>query len=151
MVGDLAVKDRATFTRRGHVPIFKGFHRLLQARKAVEIEIEAEFVVRLVCPVDEFNTSRHVGDDSPALLPPLNSPDLQRTRRAPRSGPLRHPSLHGALRHSQHGGDAPGGIPVCYEQDPQTGLGARGDGWVRNARSSPCTISPTPGLPAACP
>jgi integrase/recombinase XerD len=26
--------------------------------------------VRLVCPVDEFNASRHVGDDSPAELPP---------------------------------------------------------------------------------
>src|SRR5664279_1450049 len=39
-----------------------------RARKAVEIE--AVFGVRLVCPVDEFNASRHVGDDSPALLPP---------------------------------------------------------------------------------
>ena len=26
--------------------------------------------MRLVCPVDEFNASRHVGDDSPAELPP---------------------------------------------------------------------------------
>ena len=26
--------------------------------------------MRLICPVDEFNASRHVGDDSPALLPP---------------------------------------------------------------------------------
>jgi site-specific recombinase XerD len=26
--------------------------------------------VRLVCPVDEFNASRHVGDDSPAQAPP---------------------------------------------------------------------------------
>jgi integrase len=50
------------------VQIFKGFHRFLQARKAVEIE--ATFGVRLVCPVDEFNASRHVGDDSPSLLPP---------------------------------------------------------------------------------
>ncbi|MFJ5270803.1 lamin tail domain-containing protein [Streptomyces sp. NPDC088358] len=48
--------------------IFKGFHRLLRARKAVEIE--AEFGARLVCPVGEFNASRHVGDDSPALLSP---------------------------------------------------------------------------------
>ena len=48
--------------------IFKGFHRFLQARKAAEIE--AAFGVRLVCPVDEFNASRHVGDDSPAELPP---------------------------------------------------------------------------------
>lgn len=68
VVGDLAVKGRATSTRREYVQIFKGFHRFLKARKAVEIE--AAFGVRLVCPVDEFNASRHVGDDSPALLPP---------------------------------------------------------------------------------
>jgi integrase/recombinase XerD len=46
-----------------------GFHRFLQVPKAVEIE--ASFGVRLVCPIDEFNASRHVGDDSPALLAPL--------------------------------------------------------------------------------
>ena len=63
VVGDLAVTGRATSTRREYVQIFKGFHRFLQARKA--IEIEAAFGVRLVCPVDEFNASRHVGDDSP--------------------------------------------------------------------------------------
>ncbi|MFJ1561626.1 tyrosine-type recombinase/integrase [Streptomyces mirabilis] len=68
VVGDLAVKGRATSTRREYVQIFKGFHRFLQARKAAEIE--AAFGVRLVCPVDEFNASRHVGDNSPALLPP---------------------------------------------------------------------------------
>ncbi|MER5897601.1 tyrosine-type recombinase/integrase [Streptomyces sp. NPDC001876] len=68
VVGGLAVDGRAPSTRRGYVQIFKGFHRFLQARKAVEIE--AAFGIRLVCPVDEFNASRHVGDDSPALLPP---------------------------------------------------------------------------------
>lgn len=68
VVGDLAVAGRASSTRRDYVQIFKGFHRFLQARKAAEIE--AVFGVRLVCPVDEFNASRHVGDDSPALLPP---------------------------------------------------------------------------------
>ena len=68
MVGDLAVAGRAPSTRREYVQIFKGFHRFLQARKAAEIE--AAFGVRLVCPVDEFNASRHVGDDSPAELPP---------------------------------------------------------------------------------
>ena len=68
VVGDLAVTGRAASTRREYVQIFKGFHRFLQARKA--IEIEAAFGVRLVCPVDEFNASRHVGDDSPAQLPP---------------------------------------------------------------------------------
>jgi integrase/recombinase XerD len=68
VVGELAVAGRAASTRRDYVQIFKGFHRFLQTRKAVEIE--ALFGVRLVCPVDEFNASRHVGDDSPALLPP---------------------------------------------------------------------------------
>ncbi|WP_245790798.1 tyrosine-type recombinase/integrase [Streptomyces monashensis] len=68
VVGDLAVKGRATSTRREYVRIFKGYHRFLQARKAAEIE--AAFGVRLVCPVDEFNASRHVGDDTPALVPP---------------------------------------------------------------------------------
>jgi integrase/recombinase XerD len=68
VVGGLAADGLASSTRRGYVQAFKGFHRFLQARKAVEIE--AVFGVRLVCPVDEFNASRHVGDDSPALLPP---------------------------------------------------------------------------------
>lgn len=68
VVGDLAVAGRASSTRREYVQIFKGFHRFLQVRKASEIE--ANFGVRLVCPVDEFNASRHVGDDSPALAVP---------------------------------------------------------------------------------
>ena len=68
VVGDLATAGRTTATRREYVQIFKGFHRFLQARKAAEIE--AAFGVRLVCPVDEFNASRHVGDDSSADLPP---------------------------------------------------------------------------------
>ena len=68
VVGELAVAGRATSTRREYVQIFKGFHRFLQARKAAEIE--ATFGVRLICPVDEFNASRQVGDDSPAELPP---------------------------------------------------------------------------------
>ena len=68
VVGDLAVAGRKSSTRRDYVQIFKGFHRFLQVRKAAEIE--AAFGVRLVCPVDEFNASRHVGDESPALLPP---------------------------------------------------------------------------------
>lgn len=68
VVGDLAAAGRAPSTRREYVQIFKGFHRFLQVRKAAEIE--AAFGVKLVCPVDEFNASRHVGDDSPELLPP---------------------------------------------------------------------------------
>ncbi|MGH3684673.1 MAG: tyrosine-type recombinase/integrase [Pseudonocardiaceae bacterium] len=73
VVGELAVAGRAVSTRREYVQIFKGFHRFLQARKAAEIE--AAFGVRLVCPVDEFNASRHVGDESAAVLPP---PTLER-------------------------------------------------------------------------
>ncbi|MFG2794349.1 hypothetical protein [Streptomyces sp. NPDC048419] len=68
VVADLAVKGRKTSTRREYVQILKDLHRFLQARKAPEIE--AAFGVRLVCPVDEFHASRHVGDDSPALVPP---------------------------------------------------------------------------------
>nr|WP_244880738.1 hypothetical protein [Mycolicibacterium gilvum] len=68
VVGDLAMAGRSASTRREYVQIFKGFHRFLQVRKAAEIE--AGFGVRLVCPVDEFNASRHVGDDSPAVAPP---------------------------------------------------------------------------------
>jgi site-specific recombinase XerD len=68
VVGELAVAGRAASTRREYVQVFKGFHRFLQVRKAAEIE--AAFGVRLVCPVDEFNASRHVGDDSPTVAPP---------------------------------------------------------------------------------
>jgi DNA-binding Xre family transcriptional regulator len=68
VVGSLAAAGRASSTRRDYVQVFKGFHRFLEVRKAAEIS--ALFGVRLVCPVDEFNASRHVGDDSPALLPP---------------------------------------------------------------------------------
>lgn len=77
VVGDLAVAGRSASTRREYVQIFKGFHRFLQARKAAEIE--AGFGVRLVCPVDEFNASRHVGDDSPAVVAPP-SPERGWTR-----------------------------------------------------------------------
>ncbi|MFI6663201.1 hypothetical protein ACIBL8_47915 [Streptomyces sp. NPDC050523] len=68
MAGDLAVKGRKTSSRREYVQIFKGFHRFLQARKSAEID--AAFGVRLVCPLDEINASRHVGDDSQALAVP---------------------------------------------------------------------------------
>ena len=68
VVGELAVAGRTASTRREYVQIFKGFHRFLQARKAAEIE--AAFGVRLVCPVDEYNSARHVSGDSPAQVPP---------------------------------------------------------------------------------
>jgi len=68
MVAVLAADGLRPSTRRGYVQAFKGFHRFLQSRKAVQID--ALFGVRLVSPVDEFNASRHVSDDSPLLLPP---------------------------------------------------------------------------------
>jgi site-specific recombinase XerD len=68
VVGELATSGRAVSTRRNYLQVFKGFHRFLEVRKAVEIE--AAFGVRLVCPVDEFNAARHVGEDSPASDPP---------------------------------------------------------------------------------
>jgi integrase/recombinase XerD len=68
VVGELAAAGRAVSTRRNYLQVFKGFHRFLEARKAAEIE--AAFGVRLACPVDEFNSARHVSDDSPAQDPP---------------------------------------------------------------------------------
>jgi len=68
VVGGLAAAGRAASTRRNYLQVFKGFHRFLQVRKAAEIE--ALFGVRLACPVDEFNSARHVSDDSAALEPP---------------------------------------------------------------------------------
>jgi integrase/recombinase XerD len=68
VVGGLASSGRAVSTRRNYLQVFKGFHRFLEVRKAVEIE--AAFGVRLVCPVDVFNAARHVGEDSPAADPP---------------------------------------------------------------------------------
>jgi site-specific recombinase XerD len=68
VVGELASSGRSVSTRRNYLQVFRGFHRFLQMRKAAEIE--ATFGVRLVCPVDEFNGSRHVGDDSPAVAAP---------------------------------------------------------------------------------
>jgi integrase/recombinase XerD len=68
VVGALACAGRAVSTRRNYLQVFKGFHRFLEVRKAAEIE--AAFGVRLVCPLDEFNAARHVGEDSPAADPP---------------------------------------------------------------------------------
>ena len=68
VVGALASLGRAVSTRRNYLQVFKGFHRFLEVRKAAEIE--AAFGVRLACPLDEFNTARHVGDDSPSADAP---------------------------------------------------------------------------------
>jgi hypothetical protein len=86
-------------TRRGYVQAFKGLHQFLQVRKAVEID--AAFGVRLTCPVDEFNASRHVSDDSPEIggagdtgesggvLRVLEDPDRDRPQVRPRGSGLR--------------------------------------------------------------
>lgn len=68
VVGSLASAGRAVSTRRNYVQAFKGFHRFLQVRKAAEIE--AVFGIRLSCPLDEFNSARHVSDDSVAVAAP---------------------------------------------------------------------------------
>jgi site-specific recombinase XerD len=68
VVAQLVANGLASSTRRGYVQAFKDFHRFLVVRKAAEIE--ATFGVRLVDPVDEFNASRHVGNDSPSTKAP---------------------------------------------------------------------------------
>ncbi len=68
VVAQLVAKGMASSTRRGYVQAFKDFHRFLVIRKAAEIE--ASFGVVLVDPVDEFNASRHVGNDSPSSKAP---------------------------------------------------------------------------------
>jgi integrase/recombinase XerD len=68
VVGALAASGMAASTRRGYVQAFKSFHAFLTARKAAEIE--AWYAVRLEDPVDEFNASRHVANDSASTRPP---------------------------------------------------------------------------------
>ena len=69
VVAQLVANGLAASTRRGYVQVFKDFHRFLVARKAAEIE--ATFGVQLADPVDEFNASHHVGNDSSsAKVPP---------------------------------------------------------------------------------
>jgi site-specific recombinase XerD len=75
VVAGLAGQGLAASTRRGYVQAFKGFHGFLVARKAAEIE--AAFGVRLVDPVDEFNSARHVGVDSPSAKPPPSPERLE--------------------------------------------------------------------------
>jgi integrase/recombinase XerD len=68
VVAQLVANGLAASTRRGYVQAFKDFHRFLTVRKAAEIE--ATFGVHLLDPVDEFNASRHVGNDSPSQKAP---------------------------------------------------------------------------------
>jgi integrase/recombinase XerD len=83
VVGELASAGRAVSTRRNYLQVFRGFHRFLEVRKAVEIE--AAFGVRLACPLDEFNAARHVSDDSPAAEAPRSSSSLRIGSRPPAS------------------------------------------------------------------
>lgn len=68
VLADLTAKGIGSATRRQYVQVFKDFHRFLVARKSVEIA--AGFGVQIEDPLDEFNASRHVGNDSPATRPP---------------------------------------------------------------------------------
>jgi len=91
VVGTLAAGGLRPSTRRGYVQAFKGFHRFLQSRKAAEID--AVFGIRLVCPVDEFNAARHVGDDSASLLPPPTPGAGQRVLRVLESADCKRPEV----------------------------------------------------------
>ena len=68
MVGAWAAAGIVASTRRTYVQAFKGFFEFLVARKAVEIE--GGFGVRLDSPIDEFNASRHVANDSAGTQAP---------------------------------------------------------------------------------
>ena len=76
VVGELAAAGLAATTRRGYVQAFRSFHGFLVARRAGQIE--GWFGVRLEDPIDAFNASRHVGDDSASTGPP---PDVERVVR----------------------------------------------------------------------
>ena len=73
VVGELAAAGMTTSTRRGYV---QGFHGFLVTRRAAQIE--AAFGVRLEDPIDAFNASRHVGNDSPATRPPPSEARMER-------------------------------------------------------------------------
>lgn len=69
VVAGLVQQGLAASTRRGYVRAFKGFHGFLVARRAADVQ--ALFGVTLVDPIDEFNASRHVANDSVrATAPP---------------------------------------------------------------------------------
>lgn len=76
VVGQLAAAGMAASTRRGYVQAFKSFHGFLVARRATQIE--AWFSMRVADPIDEFNASRHVGNDSVATRPPPSEERMDR-------------------------------------------------------------------------
>ena len=96
VVGELASSGRAASTRRKYVQVFKGFHRFLEVRKAAEIE--AAFGVRLVCPLDEFNAARHVGDDSPSVAAAADAGAGGRVLRVPQGPDRDRPQVRGRPR-----------------------------------------------------
>jgi site-specific recombinase XerD len=75
VVGEFARAGRAVSTRRNYLQVFRAFHRFLEVRKAGEIE--AAFGVRLRCPVDEYNSARHVCDEGPCLAAPPSPERLE--------------------------------------------------------------------------
>jgi site-specific recombinase XerD len=75
VVGEFARAGRASSTRRNYLQVFRAFHRFLEVRKAGEIE--AAFGVRLTCPVDEYNSARHVCDVGPGLAAPPSPERLE--------------------------------------------------------------------------
>jgi Phage integrase, N-terminal SAM-like domain len=84
VVAELVAKGMVASTRRGYVQAFKAFHRFLVVRKAAEIE--ATFGVHLDDPVDEFNASRHVGNDSASEKAPPTPERMQDSSRSSGTG-----------------------------------------------------------------
>jgi integrase/recombinase XerD len=72
----LTAKGVGASTRRGYVQAFKDFHRFLVARKSTQIA--TVFGVVLEDPLDEFNASRHVGNDSPGTKAPPTPERMER-------------------------------------------------------------------------
>jgi len=150
VVAQLVARGMAASTRRGYVQSFKDFHRFLVARKAGEIM--ATFGVALSEPVDEFNASRHVGNDSPTSRPPPTPERMDdffgflrdRVATARKFGPAgRDYALFRTLYHGGLRSDEAASLQRCdlhFDRGPfgkihvRFGKGARGSGprprWV---------------------
>jgi len=150
VVALLVAKGMAASTRRGYVQAFKDFHRFLMVRKAAEIE--ATFGVVLDDPVDEFNASRHVGNDSPSTKAPPTPERMEeffgflrdRIATARKFGPAgRDYALFRTLYHAGLRADEAASLELAdlhFERGPfgkihvRFGKGARGSGprprWV---------------------
>lgn len=148
VVGELASSGRAVSARRNYLQVFKGFHRFLEVRKAAEIE--AAFGVWLAFPLDEFNTARHVADDSPSAdVPPgggasgsveylkgriATSPQVRAGRAGLRAVPDPPPTLRLPARN--------------WTRSPPLSWGQRNPHTAAAFRKRPGALHPVLGVPA---